>query len=207
LATPASESPQLRLELRSNPLFLAAAREMIAAVAKRLGFADEVCGQMALAVDEALCNIIRHGYHRAPDRPIWVSVYPIGEGWKADGTHGGVGGGCARHGGEGAGGGGGGGGGPPTAEGASGLPTALRIVLEDEAEQVDPATIKSRDLEEVRPGGLGVHIIKSVMDEVKYERREGVGGLGGVGMRLTMIKNRTGAAGADSVKGGSCCGG
>lgn len=87
------------------------------------------------------------------------------------------------------------------------MPTALRIVLEDEAEQVDPATIKSRDLEEVRPGGLGVHIIKSVMDEVKYERREGVGGLGGVGMRLTMIKNRTGAAGADSVKGGSCCGG
>lgn len=202
MATPASESPQLKLELRSNPLFLAAAREMIAAVAKRLGFADEVCGQMALAVDEALCNIIRHGYHRAPDRPIWVSVYPIGEGWKADGSHG-VGGGCARHGGEVV-----PGGGPPTAEGASGLPTALRIVLEDEAEQVDPATIKSRDLEEVRPGGLGVHIIKSVMDEVKYERREGVGGAGGgVGMRLTMIKNRTGAAGAVSAKGGSCCGG
>ena len=44
--------PQLRLEMRSNPIYLSGAREMIAAVTRRLGFPDEACGQMALAVDE-----------------------------------------------------------------------------------------------------------------------------------------------------------
>jgi anti-sigma regulatory factor (Ser/Thr protein kinase) len=58
-------------------------------------------------------------------------------------------------------------------------------MIEDEAEQVDPCTIKSRCLDEVRPGGLGVHIIREVMDEVAYECRSG-----GVGMRLTMVKKK-----------------
>ena len=42
--------------------------------------------------------------------------------------------------------------------------------------------IKSRDLDDIRPGGLGVNIIRQVMDEVSYERRERIG------MRLTLIK-------------------
>ena len=32
----------------------------------------------------------------------------------------------------------------------------------DFAEPVDPDTIRPRDITEVRPGGLGVHLIKSV---------------------------------------------
>ena len=51
---------------------------------------------------------------------------------------------------------------------------------------MDPAVIKSRNLDEVRPGGLGVHIIKAVMDEVSYEKRNPIG------MRLTMTKKRSG---------------
>ena len=47
-------------------------------------------------------------------------------------------------------------------------PDAVEIVVRDFGKQVDPATIKSRDLNEVRPGGLGVHIIRSVMDSVEY---------------------------------------
>lgn len=157
---------ELSLELRSNPLFLSAAREMVAAVTKRLGFPDEAAGQVALAVDEALCNVIRHGYNRDPHRPIWIRVYPEGNGWGA----GACGGGCDGR-----------------------YPTHVRIVIEDEANQVDPTTIKSRDLAEVRPGGLGVHIIQSVMDESKYEKREGIG------MRLTMVKvRRESAAGGGS---------
>ena len=45
---------------------------------------------------------------------------------------------------------------------------ALEIVVRDFGKQVDPATIRSRDLDDIRPGGLGVHIIQSVMDEVEY---------------------------------------
>ena len=97
---------------------------------------------MALAVDEALCNVIRHGYDSAQDRPIWVRLWPEGE-------------------------------------------RGLRIVIEDEAKQVDPATIRSRDLEEIRPGGLGVHIMHEIMDEVTFEKRDSVG------MRLTLVKRAT----------------
>ncbi len=170
--------PQIRVELRSNPLLLAGVREMVSSVAKRLGFTDEACGQIALAVDEALCNVIRHGYQRAVDRPIWLSVFALGGVWTP--LPGGVGG---------------------AAQVQDERPDALKIVIEDEARQVDPEQIRSRDLEEIRPGGLGVHIIKTVMDEAVYERRAGVG------MRLTMVKKRESGAPGTTVKTSGCCGG
>lgn len=44
----------------------------------------------------------------------------------------------------------------------------LRIQLTDFAKTVDCSTIKSRDLDDIRPGGLGVHFMHEVMDEVSY---------------------------------------
>lgn len=44
----------------------------------------------------------------------------------------------------------------------------LTIYLRDKAEPVDPASIRSRDLEEIMPGGLGVHFIREIMDDVSY---------------------------------------
>lgn len=149
-----SDHPEIRVEVRSNPLYLSGMREMVASVARRLGFSDEACGQLALALDEALCNVIKHGYSKAPDRPIWISVSPVG----------GI---ATEH----------------TTK-ATNPVTAIKIVIEDEARQVEPTQIKGRKLEEIRPGGLGVHIIQEVMDEVRYEKRESVG------MRLTMVKKR-----------------
>jgi len=174
---PSQAQPQVRLELRSNPLLLAGAREMVSAVAKRFGFPDDACAQIALAVDEALCNVIRHGYGRDPSRPIWIAVFAEGNGWDVLASRaacaGVVGGASAAA--------------AACAAGGDGHhPDALRIVIEDEAPQIDPAAIRSRDLDEVRPGGLGVHIIKTVMDEAVYEKRERVG------MRLTMLKKRLG---------------
>jgi anti-sigma regulatory factor (Ser/Thr protein kinase) len=137
----------ISVQMVSDPTYLAGARELVASVARRLGFTEEGSGQIALALDEALCNVIRHGYDRRKDGPIWVSI------WRLE---------------------------PRNGSGAG-----IKIVVEDEARQVDPSVIKSRDLEEIRPGGLGVHIIKQVMDEVSYERRADGGG---VGMRLTLVK-------------------
>lgn len=157
LATP-STPPELRLEVVSNPMYLSGARDLIAAVARRLTFTEHQCAQIALAVDEALCNIMRHGYDRRTDGKIWLSLWPLSS---------------------------------PAGPG-------LRLVLEDEAKQVDPATIKSRDLAEIRPGGLGVHIIKEVMDEAHYERREQRG------MRLTMTKYKNSAADPSTVSSSQC---
>ena len=138
-----NREPDLRLELFSQPRLLAATRAMIGNFAQRLGFSDVQCGQISLAVDEALCNVINHGYGREPSGRIWMSVWEV-----------------------------------------PGEPTSIKVVIEDLARQVDPATIRSRDLDDVRPGGLGVFIIREIMDEVVYELRpEG-------GMRLTMIKTQ-----------------
>jgi len=42
----------------------------------------------------------------------------------------------------------------------------LQISLEDKAPEVGSDCMKPRELEDVRPGGLGCHFIKQVMDEV-----------------------------------------
>ncbi|MGH7163598.1 MAG: ATP-binding protein [Planctomycetota bacterium] len=68
---------------------------------------------------------------------------------------------------------------------------ALVIRIDDYGRFVDPSCIQGRDLEDVRPGGLGVHFMKKIMDEVTY-RRNGWGGT-----TLTMVKRlrRSGAEG------------
>ena len=58
----------------------------------------------------------------------------------------------------------------------------IELMVRDFGKQVDPESIKGRDLAEVRPGGLGVHIIRSVMDEVEYSCAAGGG------MKLRMVK-------------------
>ncbi len=64
----------------------------------------------------------------------------------------------------------------------------LRVVLRDYGKSCDPQTIQSRPLEEIRPGGVGVHIIRQVFDEVQYTPKAR-------GTELVMIKNipRTGS--------------
>lgn len=44
----------------------------------------------------------------------------------------------------------------------------LIFTLEDFAPTIDPATVKPRDLDDVRPGGIGTHLMREVMDEVGF---------------------------------------
>ena len=48
----------------------------------------------------------------------------------------------------------------------------FRIEIEDDAPYIEPETIRSRDLADVRPGGLGVHVMQATMDTVDYRRNE-----------------------------------
>jgi anti-sigma regulatory factor (Ser/Thr protein kinase) len=174
-----TQPPHIGVEMFSQPRYLSGARDLVAAVARRFGFDEGACGQIALAVDEALCNIIRHGYDRRADGKIWIKVWPLlasgapaaaesagqasaaacGPGERCCGAIAGV---------------------APADQDFE--PMGILIAIEDEARQVDPALIKSRDLEDIRPGGLGVFIIQSVMDAVAYQHRD-TGG-----MRLMMAK-------------------
>lgn len=135
--------PDVALTMVSQTRYLSSARGAVSAFARQAGFDDSASSHIALAVDEALCNVIRHGYDKREDGVIWLKFWPVVE---------------------------------------QGQVVGVRLVIEDEAKQVDPDAIHGRDLADIRPGGLGVHIIREVMDAVKYEPRPGPG------MRLTMIR-------------------
>ncbi|MCL4199512.1 MAG: ATP-binding protein [Phycisphaerales bacterium] len=134
--------PHVKIDMLSQPRYLAGARAMIASVARRLGFGESDCAHVALALDEALCNVIKHGYEKRDDQHIWISIWPL-----------------------------------------HGSCCGIRILVEDRGRQVDPEEIRSRQLDDIRPGGLGVHIISQVMDRVQYAKREGGG------MSLLMEKH------------------
>jgi len=56
-----------------------------------------------------------------------------------------------------------------------GNPERIEIVLRDCGPPVDLKKVQPRSLDEVRPGGLGTHFIRSIMDEVEYGYEEGCG--------------------------------
>jgi anti-sigma regulatory factor (Ser/Thr protein kinase) len=145
---------EVTIELLSQARLLSTARAAVMAFAKQIGFDDSCCSHIALAVDEAVCNIIRHGYGGRDDRPIWLGLSTL----RRDGRESGI-----------------------------------SIVIEDEARQVEPSAIKGRNLEDVRPGGLGVHIIREVMEGVAWESRPGGG------MRLRMSRRLPSAGGGRGI--------
>ena len=51
----------------------------------------------------------------------------------------------------------------------------LSVRLRDYGKTVDPSKIRSRDLSDVRPGGLGVYIMNTCMDRVQYRPAKGSG--------------------------------
>lgn len=138
-----TDPSHVEIRILSQHHYVGVARAAVQALAAKLGFSEEHIGHIILAVDEALTNVIRHGYHGRNDRPIWLRMNPIN----------------------------------------GGDLFGLEIVIEDEAPSVDLAKIKGRPLDEIRPGGLGVHIITKMMDEVEYARRPDAQGL-----RLRMRK-------------------
>ena len=59
----------------------------------------------------------------------------------------------------------------------------LIFSLRDFAPPIDPAQVKPRDLDDLRPGGLGTHFIRNVMDEAYFVQRSS-----GDGNLLRMVK-------------------
>ena len=54
-------------------------------------------------------------------------------------------------------------------------PDRIEVKLRDYGRKPDPAKIKPRELHDIRPGGLGVHFIRTIMDEVVYDHSHEVG--------------------------------
>jgi anti-sigma regulatory factor (Ser/Thr protein kinase) len=47
----------------------------------------------------------------------------------------------------------------------------LEILLCDRGPEVDASKLHGRPLDEIRPGGLGLHLIRQAMDTVEYTRK------------------------------------
>jgi sigma-B regulation protein RsbU (phosphoserine phosphatase) len=126
-----SQSTRALLELRfaARAEELRAVRDAVRGQALREGCAAECAGDIAMAVDEACQNIIRHGYRFDPEGIIHLRMERSGQ--------------------------------------------ELVLSLEDSAPTVDPARVKPRSLDEPRPGGIGTHLIRTVMDQAEFVRTAG----------------------------------
>jgi len=57
------------------------------------------------------------------------------------------------------------------------LPGAVRIILEDDGHPFNPLAAPEPDVNQPAdqrvPGGLGIHLVRKLVDQIHYERREG----------------------------------
>jgi len=60
--------------------------------------------------------------------------------------------------------------------------TAMILELHDDAESIDRSAVKSRSLDDISPGGLGVYFIHQIMDETEFIDCDGKGNI------LRMVK-------------------
>jgi serine/threonine-protein kinase RsbW len=117
------------LSLPSDPRYLGVVRGAIERFATLVGFDEEECRWITLAVHEALTNVIRHAYHNRHDQPVEIRC-------------------TERDGG-------------------------MEVVLVDHGTGVKQEQMTGRDLNDVRPGGLGLFMIREIMNEVRYAPLEG----------------------------------
>ena len=61
----------------------------------------------------------------------------------------------------------------------------IEIVVEDQGKKFDPTQAPSPELPSHRPGGLGIHVIRTIMDQMIYDDQ------GPAGNRLRLIKHKT----------------
>ncbi|HZP13324.1 MAG TPA: ATP-binding protein, partial [Nevskiaceae bacterium] len=115
-------------------------RRLVEAAARQGGGTQEFCADLALAVDEACQNIIRHAYGGECEATIQLRVRR--------------------------------------------KPTCVEVELVDFAPAVDQDKCKGRRLDDLRPGGLGVHFMHALTDRVRFLRPPA-----GAGNRLVLSKN------------------
>jgi anti-sigma regulatory factor (Ser/Thr protein kinase) len=148
----------LQLELTSNPRQLPRLRQRVGRWIVAQGWTEPQVGELVLALDEAVTNVIRHAYENRPHQRIMVCAEPIVD--------------------------------PRAGEG-------LEIRVRDFGRQVDPAQIQGRNLDDVRPGGLGVHIMRAMTNAVEYHPAEG----GGMLVIMRKFKSHTAGVGARVTEG------
>jgi serine/threonine-protein kinase RsbW len=73
----------LKLQLQSDPQVLCGVRGAVGPIASIIGFGEEDCRAITLALDEAITNVIRHAYGGKMNRGIEIQFSKL-NGAKAD---------------------------------------------------------------------------------------------------------------------------
>ncbi len=118
----------LKKNILSSTDNLLEVREFVSVAARDFGFSEEDTSKIALAVDEACTNIIKHAYKNQPDKPIQVVIFRE--------------------------------------------PNKFEISIVDEGQTFDADSLKPLNLKDhlthYRRGGLGVYLMRTLMDKVEY---------------------------------------
>jgi serine/threonine-protein kinase RsbW len=129
-----AKTQKYKLKIPSITENLQMIREFVLKIAAKTGFNKETQEQIALAVDEACTNVIKHAHHHDAKRLIDIQI-------QTDANK-------------------------------------MIITITDKGRGFDITKLKDPDVEkfirESRHGGLGIYLIKTLMDEVDYEFNPGV---------------------------------
>jgi anti-sigma regulatory factor (Ser/Thr protein kinase) len=66
---------------------------------------------------------------------------------------------------------------------------AFEVIIDDEGIKADPESIEGRNLNDIRPGGLGIHLIRRAFDVLSFDETRRVGN------RLRLVRYRKEANG------------
>jgi serine/threonine-protein kinase RsbW len=129
-----AKTQKYKLKIPSITENLQMIREFVLKIAAKTGFNEETQEQIALAVDEACTNVIKHAHHHDARRLMDIQI-------QTDSNK-------------------------------------MKITITDKGRGFDITKLKDPDVEkyirESRHGGLGIYLIKTLMDEVDYEFNPGV---------------------------------
>ncbi|WP_162914821.1 ATP-binding protein [Desertibaculum subflavum] len=143
-----------RLRLVGQAAEIGPAVDTVRRFALAAGLPPESCDALALAVDEAVSNILRHAYDAPVDSAVTIDAAADGEG--------------------------------------------IEVVLADRGRPFSPLDRSPPRLEggaADRPvGGLGIHLMRTLVDRIDYRREGDVN-------RLTLSKYRTAALAAGAPRG------
>lgn len=121
------------LRIQNDTQYLSHVRDMLSSNIRKTDLSQKEENKVILAVDEAITNIMEHGYEQRHEG--WIDI-------DLKSTH-----------------------------------DKLRIIIEDSGKQFDPNTMEDPDvLEHVEEGkkeGLGIFLMRQIMDEVRYRFKEG----------------------------------
>lgn len=137
-----SGSVKDRLTVSNDTRHLLAVRDFTSRIARQGSLSREDIHKIVLAIDEAVTNIIEHGYNKGDSGSIDIEAE-----WDGD---------------------------------------RFQVVIRDSARVFNPESIPAPDMaEHVKAGrkkGLGLFLMRQIMDEVRYRYKDGVQN------ELTLVK-------------------